>query len=102
MERGGRKRRRRAPPSTLGEQALQARLVENGYAQFSGPIEFGAGLLAGEHVVGVLADRRGEGAACGLDPLDVVAARPAQGTGYDELLANERTLHGPHHLPLEV
>src|SRR5918997_1347986 len=66
----------------LGEQLLEARLADHGYAQLTGAVELRAGLLAGEHVVRVLADRGGERASGGLEPLDELAARAAQGAGY--------------------
>src|SRR5918997_5536656 len=86
----------------LGEQILEARLVDHGYAELAGAVELRAGLLAGEHVVGALADGGGEGAARGLEPLDELAARAAQGAGYDHLLARERAVGGPGAQPLEV
>ncbi len=50
-------------PEALGEEPLETRLVEDGYAQLPCPLQLRAGLLAGEHVVGVLADGGGERAA---------------------------------------
>src|SRR5918998_1486475 len=86
----------------LGEQPLESRLVDHWYAQLAGAVELRAGLFAGQHVVGALADGGGEGAPGGREPLDELAARAAQGAGYDHLLARERAVGGPGARPLEV
>jgi hypothetical protein len=77
------------PPN---QQLFESVSVEDGDAEVPCPLQLRARLLAGEHVVRVLADGGGEGAPGRLEPLDVVVAGALKGARYDDALAGERSL----------
>ena len=83
--------RRRRKVSGRFEEGEEGGFVEDLDAELAGFVELGAGLFAGDDVVGLLGDGAGDLAAGGFDAgLGVVAGEGGQRAGEDEGEAGER------------